>query len=239
MEDSMIENEDDLKRRLAEAKAKRGYLLPHHGLLALASPDLLAAYDRAYTALALDPRVLSVHDREFVWLAILIATDEAHATHHIPKFRSGGGTDSEIEGILALTALALGARAYGFVGAHWRAHLPAIDVRRAYLAATGAVRVDGRLAHLALAAIHACAGAWEFLRWEIAAAYDANVPEVELAEALSLVMFPGSVPRFVEAAGVWRDMIAKGEVAASRPFAVWAGMAGQGGYDEASGLAKP
>lgn len=227
----MIENEDDLKRRLAEAKAKRGYLLPHHGLLALASPDLLAAYDRAYTALALEPRVLSVHDREFVWLAILIATGEALATHHIPKFRAGGGTDAEIEAILALSALAL--------GAHWRAHLPTIDVRRAYLAATGAVPADKRLARLALAAIHACAGAWEFLRWEIAAAYDAKVPEIELAEALSLVMFPGSVPRFVEAAGVWRDMIAKNEVAASRPFAIWAGMAGQGGYDEASGLAKP
>ena len=81
----MIENEDDLKRRLAEAQKKRGYLLPHHGLLALASPELLAAYDRAYTVLALEPRVLSVHDREFVWLAILIATDEALATHHIPK----------------------------------------------------------------------------------------------------------------------------------------------------------
>jgi alkylhydroperoxidase/carboxymuconolactone decarboxylase family protein YurZ len=235
----MIENEDDLKRRLAEAKEKRGYLLPHHGLLALASPELLAAYDRAYTALALDPRVLSVHDREFVWLAILIATDEALATHHIPKFRAGGGTDAEIEAILALAALALGARAYGFVGRHWSAHLPTIDVKRAYLSATGAVSADKRLAHMALAAIHACAGAWEFLRWEIEAAYAAKVPEADLAEALTLVMFPGSVPRFVEAAGVWREMIAKGEIAASRPFEIWAKMAGQGGYDEASGQAKP
>lgn len=235
----MIENEDDLKRLLDEARKKRGYLLPHHGLLALASPDLLAAYDRAYTVLALEPRVLSAHDREFVWLAILIATDEALATHHIAKFRDGGGTDVEIEAILALAALALGVRAYRFVGQHWSAHLPTIDVKRAYLAATvGLVaKADIRLVRMALAAVHACAGAWDALRWEIEAAYAARVPEADLAEALTLVMFPGSVPRFVEAAGVWRDMIVKGEVSASRPFAIWAGMAGQGGFDEASGVA--
>lgn len=237
----MIENEDDLKRRLAEAQKKRGYLLPHHGLLALASPELLAAYDRAYTVLALEPRVLSVHDREFVWLAILIATDEALATHHIPKFHAGGGSDAEIEAILALAALALGVRAYRFVGQHWHAHLPTIDVKRGYLAATEALaaKADRRLVRMALAAIHACAGAWDALRWEIEAAYAAKVPEMDLAEALSLVMFPGSVPRFVEAAGVWQSMIAKGEVPASRPFAIWAGMAGQGGYDEAKGVKKP
>lgn len=236
----MIENEDELKRLLSDVRKKRGYLLPHHGLLALTSPDMLAAYDRAYTALALDPRVLNVHDREFVWLAILIATDEALATHHIAKFRGGGGTDAEIEAILALSAVALGVRAYRFVGTHWQAHLPAIDVKRGYLAATDAVsaKADRRLVRMALAAIHACAGAWDALRWEIAAAYDARVPEMDLAEAISLVMFPGSVPRFVEAAGVWRDMIAKGEVEASKPFRIWAGMSGQDGYDEVSGVKK-
>jgi alkylhydroperoxidase/carboxymuconolactone decarboxylase family protein YurZ len=236
----MIENEDELKRLLSEVRQKRGYLLPHHGLLALTSPDMLAAYDRAYTALALDPRVLSIHDREFVWLAILIATDEALATHHIPKFRTGGGTDAEIEAILALSALALGVRAYRFVGAHWQAHLPTIDVKRSYLAATASVstKAEPRLVRMALAAIHACAGAWDALRWEIEAAYAAKVPEMDLAEAISLVMFPGSVPRFVEAAAVWRDMIAKGEVKASKPFQIWAGMAGQDGYDEASGVKK-
>ncbi len=80
----------DIGARLQALKAKRGYLLPHHGLMAVTSEKLLAAYDAAYTALALDMRVLNVHDREFVWLAILIATDEALATHHIPKFQKAG-----------------------------------------------------------------------------------------------------------------------------------------------------
>src|SRR5689334_16164612 len=94
----------DLTARLQAVRDKRGYLLPHHGLLAITAPRLLDAYDAAYTALALEPRALSAYDREFVWLSILIATDEAIATHHIAKFRDAGGTREEIERILAVTA---------------------------------------------------------------------------------------------------------------------------------------
>ncbi|MEP6969389.1 MAG: carboxymuconolactone decarboxylase family protein, partial [Betaproteobacteria bacterium] len=82
---------DELFKRLAPLQAKRGYLLPHHGLLTITSPKLLDAYDQLYTALALDHKSLSVRDRELVWLAVLIATDEALATHHIPRFLEGGG----------------------------------------------------------------------------------------------------------------------------------------------------
>lgn len=228
---------DDLSSRLAAVRAKRGYLLPHHGLLALTAPPLLEAYDRTYTALALDDRVLSHHDREFVWLAILIATDEAIATHHIPKFRAGGGTDREVEAVLAVTALALGFRAYRFVGRHWAPHLPTVDSEAAYLRALEAVSagVEARLVHLAAAAVHTCAAAWDALAVQIKAAYRARVPEPELAEALSLAMFPGSVPHFVEAARVWRELIVAGAVPASEAFGAWAALSGQGGYDEAAG----
>jgi hypothetical protein len=37
---------EELSQRLAPIKAKRGYLLPHHGLLAVSSPQLLQAYDQ-------------------------------------------------------------------------------------------------------------------------------------------------------------------------------------------------
>ncbi|MEZ5740135.1 MAG: hypothetical protein R3E68_12250 [Burkholderiaceae bacterium] len=69
--------------RLAAVQARRGYLLPHHGLMALLSPGLLAGYDAAYAAIALERKVLDDLARETVWLAVLIATDEAIATHHI------------------------------------------------------------------------------------------------------------------------------------------------------------
>ncbi len=230
----------DIGAKLAALKAKRGYLLPHHGLMAVTSDKLLAAYDAAYTALALDMRVLSVHDREYVWLAILIATDEALASHHIPKFRKDGGSDAEVAAILRLTAWAGGAPAYGFVDRHWLAHLPGFDIDQAYRDALThlAAGTDLRLAIMAVGAVHAARGDFDLLKRLIRLAYDHSVPEPELAEAISLMMFPGSVPYFVEAARVWLDLIRAGEVQPSPAFAAWAALDGQGGYDEASGVRK-
>ncbi|MCU0983621.1 MAG: carboxymuconolactone decarboxylase family protein [Acetobacteraceae bacterium] len=226
----------EIAARLQAVRAKRGYLLPHHGLLAITSPRMLEAYDNAYTELALAPRILSAHDREFVWLAILIATDEALATHHIAKFLAAGGTMSEVETVLRLTAWALGARAYGFVHAHWLPHLAGLDVAAAYAAAlaANAGAIPLRLAIPAAAAVHAARGDWFLLEQAIIEAYRRNVPEMELAEALSLVMFPGSVPRFVEAAGVWLRLIRAGRITPSPAFAAWAALEGQGGFDEAA-----
>ncbi len=230
----------EIEARLQAVRAKRGYLLPHHGLLAITSPAMLEAYDHAYTELALAQRVLSAHDREFVWLAILIATDEALATHHIAKFQGAGGGDAEVEVAIRLTAWSLGARAYAFVHEHWRSHLQGLDVPSCYASAlaANAAGVPLRIAIPAVAAVHACRGDWFLLEQAILAAYANAVPEMELAEAISLVMFPGSVPRFVEAAGVWLRIIREGRVTPSASFAAWAALEGQGGFDEASGKAR-
>lgn len=231
----MSETDDQaIAARLRSVRAKRGYLLPHHGLLAITSPSMLQAYDTAYTELAIAPRLLSAHDREFVWLAILIATDEALATHHVAKFLAADGTAEEVAAVLRLAAWAMGGRAYAFVDAHWRAHLPGLDVDAAYAADLLAM-APARLAIMAAAAVHACRGDRPLLARAIVLAYAHSVPEAELAEALSLVMFPGSVPRFVEAAGVWLDLIRAGRVAPSPAFAAWAALQGQGGFDEAAG----
>lgn len=234
------ETPEELARRLEAVRAKRGYLLPHHGLMAVAAPRLLEAYDRTYAALALDDRTLSRHDREYVWFAILIATDEAIATHHIPKFRDAGGTDAGIAQVLGVAAFALGVRAHRFVADHWLPHLPGFDPRAEYRA--GLVRVAGggemRLPLLAAAAVHVCEADWTALAWAIEDAYAAGVPEDDLAEALSLAMFPGSVPHFVEACRVWRELIAQGRVAAGPRYRVWAELSGQGGWDEASGRGR-
>lgn len=228
--------ETELTALLSGVRAKRGYLLPHHGLMAITAPALLEAYDNAYTQLALADRVLSHHDREFVWLAILIATDEAIATHHIEKFRKAGGTDAEIETILTITALTLGFEAYRFVGRNWLQHLPGCEPGVIYLRALqqAAGTVPMSLVHMAAAAVFVCKAGWDALSLQIVAAYRDGVPELDLAEAVSLTMFPGSVPHFVEAARVWRELIVEGKVEASPTFREWALMSGQGGFDEAS-----
>jgi alkylhydroperoxidase/carboxymuconolactone decarboxylase family protein YurZ len=230
-----------LADRLSGIRAKRGYLLPHHGLMAITSPGLLEAYDAAYTEIALADRVLSRHDREFVWLAILIATNEAIATHHIAKFKAEGGTDAEIEVVMAITALALGFDAYRFVGSNWLAHLPSCDPHTLYLRALRKMAGDTpmRLVHMAGAAVFVCKAGWDALALQITAAYADGVAELDLAEALSLTMFPGSVPHFVEAARVWRELIVSRRVPASAPFVEWANMSGQGGFDEASKASAP
>jgi alkylhydroperoxidase/carboxymuconolactone decarboxylase family protein YurZ len=225
-------NTDDLTTKLTAMREKRGYLLPHHGLLALTAPNLLAAYDAAYSALALEDRVLSHHDREFVWLGILIATDEEIATHHITKFRGAGGSDAELRAVVSLTAMVCGFRAYHFVAWDWAEPLEGFDFQADWTRATLAAGsgAEERLCHLTACAIQICNAQWDGLRWQLKAAYTAGVPEAELAEAISLTMFPGSVPYFVTAAGIWKEMIANEELPASDAFRAWALMPGQGGH---------
>lgn len=222
----------DLETRLEQVRAKRGYLLPHHGLMALAFPDLLAGYDAAYTALALTDRILSHHDREFVWLAVLAATDEALATHHIAKFRDAGGDDAAIGAAFTACAWALGAAAHDFAAQCWTRQLAPWDPQRSYVESIRRMQ-PLRLVHLAQCAVHVCRARWRLLAWQLQAAYEDRVPEDEIAEAISITMFPGSVPHFVEACAVWRGMIADGTLNASSRYRAWARLSGQGGFDEA------
>lgn len=220
-----------LQQRLAAVRAKRGYLLPHHGLLAMVFPDLLAGYDAAYTAMALADRVLSHHDREFVWMAVLGATSEALATHHIAKLRAAGGTAATIEAAFAACAGAIGAAAYEFAARDWAAQLAPWAPGDAYLRGVRQL-APLRLVHLAQCAVHVCRAQWDALGWQLAGAYADGVAEDEIAEAMTLAMFPGSVPRFVAACGIWRARILDGMLPASPRYRAWAELSGQGGHDE-------
>jgi alkylhydroperoxidase/carboxymuconolactone decarboxylase family protein YurZ len=226
----------EAEQRLQAVRAKRGYLLPHHGLLAVAAPDLLEAYDATYTALTLRPRHLSAHDKEFVWLAVLVTTDEAIATHHLAKFRQAGGGEREIAAAIRLAGVARTADSFAFVGAHWQHAIPGFDRAQAYresiAAALAPFALPAGLAQMALAAVQTCRKAWFELALHIRDAYAAGVAETHLAEALSITMFPGSVPNFVDACGVWLDLVRKNEVPASPAFRAWAAI-DQGGFDGA------
>jgi alkylhydroperoxidase/carboxymuconolactone decarboxylase family protein YurZ len=227
---------EEARAMLDRLRAKRGYLLPHHGLLALLRPELLTAYDATYTALTLTPGVMGEKDKEMVWLSILVVTEEAIATHHLRNLRAAGGTDAEIEAVVRLASFAHGARGFRFVAEAWSAHLPDFDAAGAYRASLAALMADAPLApglvELALAGAHAALGQRGELALHIRGAYEHGVPEATLAESLSLVMFPAGVPRFVDAAEVWRDLVARALVPASDALKVWAAAAA-----EQSGLA--
>ena len=227
-----------LVQELEDIRSKRGYLLPHHGLMAVSMPEVLEAYDSLYSRLTLSDRTLSKHEHEFVWMAVLVAMHEALGTHHIPRYLDAGGSLDEFTRIVTLTALAKGSDCHEFVHAHWLPHLTDFDAEQAYV--TEYERAAGplplALAHMAGAAVHLCTGRWDCFAWQLKAAYARDVNEQGLAEALSLAMFPGSVPHFVEAAAVWQRLIASGSVSASDAFTTWASLTGQGGFDEAAGI---
>jgi alkylhydroperoxidase/carboxymuconolactone decarboxylase family protein YurZ len=213
--------------RLEAVKQKRGYLLPHHGLLALTDPQLLEGYDACYTALTLGQRVLTERDKEFVWLGILVVREEFLATQHVNKFLAAGGRQEEVALAVRLAAYAQGVSAFDFADRYWTPIVPELGAKQQYMDGLSAVCAGvtlerPELLHLAMIAIHTSIRNWAALQWHISEAYEAGLPEPELAEALSYSMFTGSIPNFIEGCGVWRDMILNGEVAASEPFQLWA-----------------
>lgn len=230
-----------VEERLTAIRAKRGYLLPHHGLLAVATPTLLSAYDAMYSELTLREGVLTLYEKEVIWLIILVSTGEAIATHHIDRLRKGGGGESEVETALALASWCDGASRHRFVETHWAAHLKGFDAVASYRAGLAALMnrypVEPWVAEVGMAAAHQCHRRWEWVGEHIAGAYRAGAQETAIAEGLALAMFPGGVPNFVDACDIWKDLILAGKVEASDAFTAWARMTGQGGFDEASGIA--
>ena len=230
----------EVEERLKSLRAARGYLLPHHGLLAVATPDLLDAYDATYSTLTLERNHLGEQTKEFVWLTILGATRVSIGTHHIRRWRDSGGSDAKFEAALKLAAYAQGVSVFPFIQKHWSAHLPGRDTVQIYRdginGVVGDMGIPTSWLELALASTHACLQQWWAFEIHVAGAYSAGASEGELAEALTFAMFHGGAPCFVNACDKWRRLILAGDVPATEPYRAWAEMPGQGGYDEAVGL---
>lgn len=228
------ETPDAVRARLEEFRARRGYLMPHQGAMAAALPDLQAAYGVMYRALTLTERHLDPFEKEFVWLAILTAADEHVGTHHVDLFFRTGGTGQQAEAAFRLVAWARGAETFAFLDRHWQGYFPEVPAAAAYCAGTAALiaglDVPPQLARLALLGIHAARGVHWPLATDLEAAYRERVPEPKMAEAMSLAMWPCGVNRFLEASGVWLDLLRSGRVEPSPAFRAWAETAGQEGF---------
>ena len=219
---------ESAEARLNDVRTKRGYLLPHHGLLALTAPELLQGYDACYSALTLGNRYLEEKDKEFVWLGILAVKEEFLATQHVAKYLAAGGSMDLVPLSVRMAAYAQGAAAFEFAHAYWRTHVAAFDGRNEYRlglkALIGSAELNEGLIQMSMLAIQTSIRNWTQLKWHIEWAYDAGVPETHLSEALSYSMFTGSIPNFIEGCEVWRGMIANNEVPASEPFKKWAAL---------------
>lgn len=237
MNDIVLPTPEALRRRLEELRKSRGFLLPHHGAMAAGLPDLHDAYFVMYRALTLSRRHLDDFEKEFVWLAILIAVEEAIGTHHVDLFLKAGGTRAQAEGAARLVGYAAAARNLAFMAEHWSHHLQGLDAHGAYRqgldALCAGIAVERATIELALAAVNAALRRESGLRFHIIDAYARGVPEAKLAEALSLIIWPVGVNHFLDACSVWHDLMATGVVAPSPLFKVWADTPRQGGFDDA------
>ena len=225
---------DELRTRLEALRATRGFLLPHHGAMAAFAPDLHDAYGKMYAAVTLTERHLSPIDKETIWLGVLTAVREAIGTHHLDLFRKHGGTPERAATVFQLVGYAGAAPALSFVAAHWQREFPTLDAVTTYM--DGAYRLyAGKLeppvAHLTLIAVHAALGQDWGVAAQLGAAYAASIPEDMVAEALSLIIWPCGVNRFVEACTIWHELMRSGKVSPSPRYRAWAEMPGQGAFD--------
>ena len=230
------ETENDLIKNLETIKAKRGYLLPHHGLLQISEPDLLSAYDTFYEVMTLRARNLSELSKEIIWLGILITTGERIATHHLDRLSKAGGGEEHLTECVSLAAWASGAEHYAFVSENWSDFTTDFHAVQNYRVKLDALMIESCLKQgdieMTLAAIYTATNKHYWLEEHIKGAYASGVEEDQLAEALSLTMFPGGVPNFVDAAQIWKSMINQKKVQASKKYKIWAEMGEQSGFGD-------
>ena len=226
----------ELRQKIDALRKSHGYLLPHHGAMAAGAPDLFDGYMVMYRALTLNERYLDPFEKEFVWLCILIAMKEAVGTHHVELFFKAGGTQEQAQGATRLTAIALGARAFGFMSQEWPEHFPSLVGTKAYIdslnAALSGFDLPADLIAMASTAVHTAIGDHWGTAASIEAAYLAQAPEEKLVEAMSFVMWPAGINPFVHGCGIWHQLMASGRVTPSERFRVWAETPAQGGHSD-------
>jgi alkylhydroperoxidase/carboxymuconolactone decarboxylase family protein YurZ len=228
----MTTDAPQLPDALAAARARRGYLLPHHGLFALLSPEFAEAYEAAYGRLALQPVALPAEDKEFVWLVIVAIVGSATARHHVRRFREAGGGTAGIEAALRIAAFACGRDRFDFAADAWAYQMPGWDTaaaeaaaRDALLAGTG---LPPRRAALGLLAAATARRDTPGVERALREGYRLRIDERDLAEAMCLTIQPAGLPNVVRAAGQWRKLIAAGDVPASEAFRAWAALPAEG-----------
>lgn len=94
---------------LAKLRAKRGYLLAFHELLAAHLPDVLEKYDEHYTQVWLKENVLDARTKELVAIGIHAAVLEREGLEiHMRRAVKAGATEAEIVEALSLAGIPAG-----------------------------------------------------------------------------------------------------------------------------------
>lgn len=186
-------------------KAKRGYLLPYHRMLAAHAPELLARYDAFYEKLTLDRNLLEPRWKEFVWIAILAAAREGVGSLHLDRARAAGLTREEMETAVALSALSESFPAFRFGMEKWQGWLSPGALERGYLAlVTAAAKdVEPALVELALLVCHGTRQDERAFALHLRRFAAAGGTPAQLSEALSYLFIPLGANLLIEIVEIW------------------------------------
>jgi alkylhydroperoxidase/carboxymuconolactone decarboxylase family protein YurZ len=206
----MATRNETTKQVLEEMFAKRGYLLPYHRLLGESDPALLATYDELYTRLTLDPRSLTLEEREIVWAALLATTREKVGTFHLERGLKAGMTRESICDSMAIAAACEAFDALSFshrAFASWVSEELAMS-RYATLFEASRGSIAAPIAEVAAVVCHAAHRNAAGMRVHLVRAFKVGVRREQMAEGLSYVLLHRGGPTMVEAAACW-DLAAK------------------------------
>ena len=223
-----MNDDGSLKAKLDAIAATRGYVMAHHGVMALTAPALLDAYDTIFTATKRDFTLMSQFERNLVWIMVVATQQIPLGGHHVKDFIGCGGTIGQVETVAALAAFLVGAKGFNDYAASWQAVAPDLDFDATYRRSITAISrtadkpIPEGLLEVALAAAQSCRQNWVRVADHIRGAKQAGVADDMLAAGLNIVLLPGGSPVFVQACTVWRELIRTQAVEASDPFRYWA-----------------
>jgi Uncharacterized homolog of gamma-carboxymuconolactone decarboxylase subunit len=221
---------EEVRAKIDTLRQNRGYVLPHHGALAAGAPALHDAYLRMYRELTLEERHLDPLRKEFVWLMILVAVKEEIGTHHLKLFFEAGGSDELAQVAFRLAGYAGATSVFPFVETHWSDFFstPADKGYEQGLQGLIGGRIDRSLADLGLCGLYAATRNHWGLAHHLVAANRNGARDVEVLEALTLIMWPVGINAFVEACTLWRELSVAGKITLSPVFKAWAETPDQG-----------
>jgi len=222
-----ISSPDEVRKRLSDHFAQRGFILPQQGMMAVAMPDFQDGYTKLYAALTQQENHLTAYEREFVWMGILSAAGESIGTHHVKLFRDNGGTSAQMEIVTALVALAMGtSRSFEFMHRHWQQHFPPMDAVATYRNAVSRLVGDSgvplELAKYMMLGVHTTFGHRWGVEQTLLALYETGGDEGKMAESISLPFLAAGINRLIDASEIWLELIRSGRVTPSEPFRIWA-----------------
>ncbi len=192
---------------LGEMFEKRGYLLPYHRLLGESDPDLLATYDSLYTRLTLDERVLTLYEREVVWIALIAVTREQYAFFHLERGAKAGMTDEAITDAVAIAGACEAFDALHFGHNAFNKWVQEDRAMGCYISLFEAARgqTAAAIAEIAAVVCHASRRNAAGMRVHLARAFKFGARREQVAEALSYVLLHRGGPTMIDAAKVWEE----------------------------------